>query len=145
MPLTFNVIYTPGSVRYLSFFVWSLLRWSDASFRLVSQESPDLCHIGGVSFQIGYDARPAPYLRRLADLATWGGLGPAVERLRRWRKWRVYRERYRGSPFDEFILNASQRSRRRDPTRSVGTTLMSLRGRESCRTRQAGRPAHPAA
>ena len=32
----FNIIYTPGTVRYLSFFVWSLLKWSDATFRLVS-------------------------------------------------------------------------------------------------------------
>ncbi|NND03353.1 MAG: hypothetical protein HKN91_11255 [Acidimicrobiia bacterium] len=34
--LEFNIIYTPGTVRYLSFFVQSLLEWSDASYRLVS-------------------------------------------------------------------------------------------------------------
>ncbi len=34
--LEFNVVYTPGSVKYLSLFVWSLLENSDACFRLVS-------------------------------------------------------------------------------------------------------------
>jgi hypothetical protein len=36
MNLTFNIIYTPGSVKFLSFFVWSLLKWTSVSFRLVS-------------------------------------------------------------------------------------------------------------
>ncbi len=36
MPLIFNIIYTPGTVHYLTFFVYSLLRWSDCSFRLVA-------------------------------------------------------------------------------------------------------------
>ena len=36
MSLEFNIIYTPGTVKYLSFFVWSLLKWSDCCFRLVS-------------------------------------------------------------------------------------------------------------
>ena len=36
MPLTFNIVYTPGTVRHLSTFVASLLQWSDCSFRLVS-------------------------------------------------------------------------------------------------------------
>lgn len=34
--LTFNVIYTPGTVRYLRLFIFSLLQWSDCSYRLVS-------------------------------------------------------------------------------------------------------------
>lgn len=34
--LQFNIIYTPGTVKHLSFFVWSLLDWSNCSFRLVS-------------------------------------------------------------------------------------------------------------
>ncbi len=34
--MLFNIIYTPGTVRYLGFFVSSLLKWSEASFRLVS-------------------------------------------------------------------------------------------------------------
>jgi len=34
--LVFNIIYIPGTVRYLSFFVLSLLKWSDCSYRLVS-------------------------------------------------------------------------------------------------------------
>ena len=33
---TFNIIYTPGTVKYLSLFVMSLLKWSDCSFRLVT-------------------------------------------------------------------------------------------------------------
>lgn len=33
---TFNIVYTPGTVQQLSFFVWSLLKWTPASFRLVS-------------------------------------------------------------------------------------------------------------
>lgn len=36
MSLTFNIIYTPGTVRYLTFFVHSLLHWSDCSFRLAA-------------------------------------------------------------------------------------------------------------
>lgn len=36
MTLKFNIVYTPGTVRYLGMFVHSLLKWSDASFRLVS-------------------------------------------------------------------------------------------------------------
>lgn len=36
MPLTFHIIYVPGSVDYLLGFVDSLLRWSPYSFRLVS-------------------------------------------------------------------------------------------------------------
>lgn len=36
MSLTCNIIYTPGTVRYLTFFVYSLLHWSDCSFRLVA-------------------------------------------------------------------------------------------------------------
>ena len=36
MKLQFNIIYTPGTVKYLSCFVWSLLKHLDCSFRLVS-------------------------------------------------------------------------------------------------------------
>ena len=36
MSLTFNIVYTPGTVAYLSFFVHSLLKWSNCRFRLVS-------------------------------------------------------------------------------------------------------------
>jgi len=36
MNLTFHIIYTPGSVEYLSLFVLSLLKWADCSFRLIS-------------------------------------------------------------------------------------------------------------
>ncbi len=36
MNFTFNIIYTPGTVRYLAFFVRSLLKWSDCSYRLVA-------------------------------------------------------------------------------------------------------------
>lgn len=36
MKLQFNIIYTPGTVQYLSLFVWSLLENLDCSFRLVS-------------------------------------------------------------------------------------------------------------
>lgn len=36
MPLTFNIVYTPGTVAYLIPFLASLLRWSDCRFRLVS-------------------------------------------------------------------------------------------------------------
>ena len=49
---SFNIIYTPGTVKYLYPFVSSLLKWSDCSFRLVSNRCrPDeiellrrLCH-----------------------------------------------------------------------------------------------------
>ena len=34
--LTFHIIYTPDTVRYLLFFVDSLLAWSDCAFRLVA-------------------------------------------------------------------------------------------------------------
>ncbi len=40
MSLKFNIIYTPGTVRYLSVFVSSLLKWSACSFRLVSNGCP---------------------------------------------------------------------------------------------------------
>ncbi len=36
MTLQFNIVYTPGTVKYLSLFVHSLLKWSDCSYRLVS-------------------------------------------------------------------------------------------------------------
>ncbi len=36
MNLTFHIIYTPGTVKYLSLLVFSLLKWSDCSFRLVA-------------------------------------------------------------------------------------------------------------
>ncbi|MBF0232541.1 MAG: glycosyltransferase family 2 protein [Desulfamplus sp.] len=36
MSLEINIIYSPGVVKFLSFFVWSLLKWSDCSFRLVA-------------------------------------------------------------------------------------------------------------
>ena len=35
-PLKFNIIYIAGTVNYLSLFVFSLLKWSNCSFRLVS-------------------------------------------------------------------------------------------------------------
>lgn len=52
MKFTFNIIYTPGIVKYLRLFILSLLKWSDCSFRLVangclSEEIRDLrafCH-----------------------------------------------------------------------------------------------------
>ncbi len=52
MTATFNIIYTPGTVKQLSFFVWSLLKWTSATFRLVSngclpqeqQYLSKLCH-----------------------------------------------------------------------------------------------------
>lgn len=34
--LTFHIVYTPGSVKYLYLFLLSLLKWSDCSFRLVA-------------------------------------------------------------------------------------------------------------
>lgn len=36
MTLTFHIIYMPGIVRYMTLFLFSLLKWSDCSFRLVS-------------------------------------------------------------------------------------------------------------
>ncbi len=36
MNLSFNIIYTPGSVQYLCPFVFSLLNWSNCNFRLIS-------------------------------------------------------------------------------------------------------------
>jgi hypothetical protein len=36
MTLHFHIIYTPGTVEYLSFLVWSLVKWSDCSFQLVA-------------------------------------------------------------------------------------------------------------
>lgn len=39
--LQFNIIYTPGTVRYLTPFVPTLLRWSDCRFRLVANGCPD--------------------------------------------------------------------------------------------------------
>jgi len=42
MTLTFHIIYMPGIVRYMTLFLFSLLKWSDCSFRLVSNGcSPD--------------------------------------------------------------------------------------------------------
>ena len=42
MELTFNIVYTPGTVRYLRLLVFSLLKWTDSSFRLVANAcSPD--------------------------------------------------------------------------------------------------------
>lgn len=41
MPLTFHIIYVPGSVGYLLSFVDSLLQWSEYSFRLVSNGCPE--------------------------------------------------------------------------------------------------------
>ena len=39
--LQFNVIYTPGTVRYLTPFIASLLRWSDCRYRLVANGCSD--------------------------------------------------------------------------------------------------------
>jgi hypothetical protein len=36
MDLRFNIVYTTGTVRYLRLLVFSLLKWSDCSFRLVA-------------------------------------------------------------------------------------------------------------
>lgn len=36
MNLEVNIIYSPGVVKSLSFFIWSLLKWSDCSYRLVA-------------------------------------------------------------------------------------------------------------
>lgn len=36
MALNFNIVYTSGNVQYLRLFVLSLLKWSDCTFRLVS-------------------------------------------------------------------------------------------------------------
>lgn len=36
MDLEFNIVYTTGTVRYLRLLVFSLLKWSDCSFRLVA-------------------------------------------------------------------------------------------------------------
>ena len=36
MGLTFNIVYTTGTAKYLLLFVFSLLKWSDASFCLVA-------------------------------------------------------------------------------------------------------------
>ena len=52
MELKFNIAYVPGTVRYLGLLVFSLLKWSDCSFRLVANAcSPqevrllrELCH-----------------------------------------------------------------------------------------------------
>lgn len=34
--LTFNIVYTPGTIKHLQVFVFSLLKWLDCSFRLVA-------------------------------------------------------------------------------------------------------------
>ncbi len=44
--LTFNIIYTPGTVRYLTPFVRTLLEWSDCRYRLVANGcSPAECEL----------------------------------------------------------------------------------------------------
>lgn len=47
MELKVNIIYTPGTVKHLSFFIWSLLKWSDCSFRLVSNgcQTAEQCYL----------------------------------------------------------------------------------------------------
>ena len=41
MKLKFNIIFTPGTVKYLRLFTLNLLEWSDCSFRLVSNGCPE--------------------------------------------------------------------------------------------------------
>ena len=46
MELNFNIVYTVGTVRYLRLLVFSLLKWSEASFRLVANGcSPEEAHM----------------------------------------------------------------------------------------------------
>ena len=40
MKLEFNIIFTPGTIKYLQLFVFSQLKWSNCSFRLVSNSCP---------------------------------------------------------------------------------------------------------
>jgi hypothetical protein len=44
--LQFNIIYTPGTVRYLTPFILTLLKWSDCHYRLVANGcSPSECEL----------------------------------------------------------------------------------------------------
>ena len=67
--LTFHIIYTPGTVRYLLPFVTTLLRWSDCTFRLIAngcaeaeqKQLQDFCH---GRRRLEYLALPTPTMYR---------------------------------------------------------------------------------
>ncbi|MFH0945930.1 MAG: hypothetical protein V2A76_12085 [Planctomycetota bacterium] len=64
MQLTFNVIYTPGTVRSLRYFVPTLTRWTDCRFRLVAngcseQEQQQLERLAGTNDQLEYYQFPS--------------------------------------------------------------------------------------
>jgi hypothetical protein len=66
-PVVFNIVYTPGTVRYLSFFVSSLLKWSDACFQLVSngchpEEQQQLQRLCARDPRLAYRAIPTRYM-----------------------------------------------------------------------------------
>ena len=68
MQLTFNVIYTPGTVPSLRYFVPTLIRWTACRFRLVAngcseKEQRQLERLAGTSDQLEYYRFPEKKLR----------------------------------------------------------------------------------
>jgi len=75
MELNFNIVYTVGTVRYLRLLVFSLLKWSEASFRLVAngcspQEAHMLEELCRSSSQLEFLALPSTTLLPHSDVLS---------------------------------------------------------------------------
>lgn len=96
--------------------VLNLLLLSQGS-KLLNLELPNLCHIGGTSFQVHYDTQPLSFKRRILNQLMHTKLGYLLKMLQKRRTIANYQKRYQDAPEAEFHLNTKQRSQQRNPVR----------------------------
>jgi len=92
--------------------------------KLRNLELPNLCHIGGTSFQVHYDNQTLGLKRRLLNQLMRTKLAAPLEAIQQRRTTASYQKRYQASPEAELHLNRQQRSQQRNPVRQYLLLLL---------------------
>ena len=91
---------------------------------LLYLDSPALCHIGGTSFQVGYDNQPQSIKGRIINRLMNSKIGSPLKAVRQRRTMASYQKRYQDAPEAEYHLNVRQRRQHRDPVRQYFLRLL---------------------
>jgi hypothetical protein len=86
------------------------------SFLLKNIEIPELCHIGGTSYETTYQSQAISKKQHLKEWLLKSPLKPILSKYIEERKEKSLKERYKNAPKEEYEINYSQRGLHRNIT-----------------------------
>lgn len=86
-------------------------------FKLKNIELPQLCHIGGTSYETTYQSQSLTMSQKIKKNLLKSPFQPLAQRFFDYRQMRLFRKRYTDVPREEFEINYNQRVLHRNATR----------------------------